>query len=74
MPVRAAAPGRIYADGNRLMVDGRRIYLNGTNCPWNAWNEFGSTNGGDYDPDWWESEFGRMAAVGINSARIWISF
>jgi hypothetical protein len=69
----AAAPGRIYVQGTKLMVDARPIYLNGANTPWHFWNEFGSENGNNYDHAWWNSEFARLKAKGINSVRIWIS-
>ncbi len=71
--IAAAAPGRIYVQGTKLMVDAKPIYLNGANTPWNFFNEFGSTDGNNYDHAWWNSEFARLKAKGINSVRIWIS-
>ena len=65
----AATAGRIYCQGTELMADGTRIYLNGANTPWNSWNEFG---GSSYDAAWWNAEFVRLKAKGINSTRIWI--
>ena len=69
----ADIPGRISVQGTQLMMGGQPIYLNGANSPWNYFNEFGSTDNGDYSHAWWNSEFVRLKAAGINSVRIWIS-
>ncbi len=60
---------RIYIDGNQFKVDGKPIYLNGCNTPWNKWNDFG----GKYDSLFWENEFKRLHENGMNSVRVWIS-
>jgi hypothetical protein len=62
------APERISIRGNRFFVGDRPIFLNGVNTPWNRWNEFG----GDYDPEWWEAEFGRLRDARVNCVRVWI--
>ena len=61
---------RIYiSSNNEFAVDGKRIWINGVNTPWNDWNEFG----GSYNHQWWDHEFARLRKAGINATRIWIS-
>jgi len=61
---------RIYIDSNnKLAVNGKQIWINGVNTPWNNWNEFG----GSYDNNWWDNEFARLREAGINATRIWFN-
>ncbi|TVR74153.1 MAG: T9SS C-terminal target domain-containing protein [Marinilabiliales bacterium] len=60
---------RIYVDGNIFKVDGKQIWINGTNTPWNRWNEFG----GNFDEEFWREEFERLTVYGVNSTRVWLS-
>jgi hypothetical protein len=60
---------RITVTGNKFMVEGKEIFMNGANTPWNNWNDFG----GNYQSAWWDAEFKRIKAAGGNSTRIWIS-
>ena len=61
---------RIYVNSNNeFAVNGKRIWMNGVNTPWNSWNDFG----GSYNSQWWDNEFARLRKAGINSARIWIN-
>jgi len=61
---------RIYINSNQeFVVDGKRIWINGVNTPWNDWNEFG----GSYNHQWWDDEFARLRGAGINATRIWIN-
>ena len=65
---------RIYIENKLFMVDGKRIWINGANTPWNKWDEFGSNeNWNEYDNNWWDNEFARLKNAGINATRIWIS-
>ncbi|MBN1895165.1 cellulase family glycosylhydrolase [bacterium] len=61
---------RITVDGTRFLVNGREIFLNGANTPWNRWNDFGT---GNYDPAWWDSHMQVLNGHGINCIRVWIS-
>ncbi|MCL2722536.1 MAG: cellulase family glycosylhydrolase [Treponema sp.] len=66
--------GFIYIENNQFMVDGKRIWINGANTPWDRWNDFGGAgNDGGYNPAFWDAEFARLKAAGINSTRIWIN-
>jgi hypothetical protein len=60
---------RISVDGTRFVVNGKEIFMNGVNTPWNNWNDFG----GKYDHDFWNNEFKRITDAGGNCSRIWIS-
>ncbi|HEX7583250.1 MAG TPA: T9SS type A sorting domain-containing protein [Prolixibacteraceae bacterium] len=60
---------QITVSGNKFLVDGKEIFMNGANTPWNNWNDFG----GSYVSTWWDSEFQRIKNAGGNSTRIWIT-
>ncbi len=60
---------RIKAEGVLFTVDGKEIFMNGVNTPWDKWNDFG----GKYRHSFWDSEFQRIREAGGNSSRIWIS-
>jgi len=60
---------RIKIENNQFTIDGRRIWFNGVNTPWNKWNDFG----GNFDEKWWDNHFAELHAAGINSSRIWIN-
>jgi hypothetical protein len=60
----------ITIQGNKFYVDSsKRIWLNGTNTPWNRWNDFE----GSFDLNWWNTHFQILKSYGINCSRIWIS-
>jgi uncharacterized repeat protein (TIGR02543 family) len=62
---------RIYVNktNNTFEVDGKRIWINGANTPWDKWNDFG----GGYNSNFWDAEFGRLRDAGINATRVWIN-
>ena len=60
---------RIAVSGNKFVVEGKEIIMNGANTPWNSWNDFG----GSYNNTWWDNEFQKIKAAGGNSTRIWIT-
>ncbi len=59
----------ITVNGTKFLVDGKEIFMNGANTPWNNWNDFG----GSYVSTFWDSEFQRIKNAGGNSTRIWIT-
>lgn len=61
--------GRIEVSGTDFVVDGKKIYLNGVNTPWDNWNDFG----GDFDVKFWKEHFALLKESGINACRVWIS-
>jgi hypothetical protein len=60
---------KIVINGTKFNVDGKEIFINGANTPWNNWNDFG----GSYQSSWWNSEFKRIKNAAGNATRIWIS-
>lgn len=64
-----SAAQKITISGNKFQVDGKEIFMNGANTPWNNWNDFG----GNYISTWWDTEFQRIKNAGGNSTRIWIT-
>jgi hypothetical protein len=60
---------RISVAGTRFQVDGKRIWISGTNTPWKNWNDFGNS----FDEQWWRNQFHSLAAAHVNATRVWIS-
>lgn len=56
----------VTVSGNRFLVEGKEIIINGANTPWNKWNDFG----GNYTSSWWDAEFQKIKTAGGNSTRI----
>lgn len=52
---------RITVSGNKFLVEGKEIFMNGANTPWNNWNDFG----GNYKSAWWDAEFKRIKNSGV---------
>jgi hypothetical protein len=68
-PAWAAVGERISVSGTEFRAGGKRIWMNGANTPWHAWNDFG----GHYDAEWWDKHFEKLHENGINTTRVWIS-
>lgn len=60
---------RVSVDGTDFVVNGKPLWINGTNTPWQHWNDFE----GNMDAAFWDKEFSRLAEDNINCTRIWIS-
>lgn len=54
--------------GNKFVRNGKTIWFNGINTPWDKFDDLG----GRFDRIWWEDEFSRYAENHINLARVWI--
>ncbi len=67
--VSLAAIPAARAANNRLQFDGKAIYLNGINTPW---NKFGNDFGSQYDPVYFETMFTQMQQYGVNTTRVWV--
>ncbi|MCL1845698.1 MAG: cellulase family glycosylhydrolase [Defluviitaleaceae bacterium] len=65
-------PRRIRIEDGYFVVgdDSQRIWFNGVNTPWIAWNDF---SGDNFDYDEWDAHFAELRASGINSSRVWIN-
>jgi len=66
---RAAMGDRITISNKEFFAGGQRIWMNGANTPWHAWNDFG----GNYDAAWWNTHFQELHNNGVNSIRVWIT-
>lgn len=60
---------RVTVDGTKFMVNGKELWINGTNTPWEKWNDFD----GNMDEEFWDKTFAQLAADNINCTRIWIN-
>ncbi|MCL2603491.1 MAG: cellulase family glycosylhydrolase [Defluviitaleaceae bacterium] len=60
---------KITIQGEHFMVDGKRIWINGANTPWNKWNDFG----GEYNDAWWNEHFALLHENGLNATRVWVN-
>jgi len=60
---------KITIEGTKFMVGDKEIFINGVNTPWDNWNDFG----GNYDHNFWDTEFQKIHQAGGNGSRIWIS-
>ena len=60
---------KITIENNLFKVNGKQIWFNGANTPWNKWNDFG----GGYDDKWWDTHFAELHKAGLNSTRVWIN-
>jgi hypothetical protein len=60
---------RISIDGTSFKVWGKEIFMNGVNTPWDNWNDFG----GNYEHNFWDTEFQKIREAGGNASRIWIT-
>jgi len=60
---------RITIENGKFVADGKEIWINGVNTPWNNWNDFG----GNYDNDWWNDHYKALSENGVNASRVWIN-
>ena len=56
-------------DGQFVVDGGKPIWINGTNTPWNRWNDFG----GGYNDKWWDDHFAALRENGVNAVRVWVN-
>ncbi len=64
-----ASAQRIQVHGTEFQVNGKRIWISGTNTPWENWNDFG----GKFDPAWWRGQLHALRENHVNATRVWIS-
>lgn len=68
-PAPSSGKAKITVKGNQFMVDGKSIFMNGVNTPWDNWNDCG----GSFDEAFWDNHFAELKEAGVNCTRIWIS-
>lgn len=61
---------KVTVEGTKFMVDGKELWINGVNTPWDNWNDFGSSS---FDESFWESHFAELEEAGVNASRVWIN-
>ena len=60
---------RVYIEGKKFFVNGKEIWFNGVNTPWQNWDDFG----GNFIPEFWEQHYMELREAGINSSRLWVT-
>ncbi|MCM1522898.1 MAG: cellulase family glycosylhydrolase [Ruminococcus sp.] len=60
---------RISVDGSKFKVDGKELWINDVNTPWQNWNDFG----GNFEEEFWDSHFEELHKAGVNATRIWVN-
>lgn len=60
---------RINIEGKKFMLNGREIWMNGANTPWQHWDDFGKK----FDYDFWDAHYKMLHDAGVNSSRVWIT-
>lgn len=60
---------RITVSGTEFRAGTSRVWMNGCNTPWDAWNDFG----GSYDHAFWDDHYSKLHAQGVNASRVWIT-
>ena len=66
--VQSDGTARVTVADGHFSVGGKRLWLCGTNTPWDKWNDFG----GGFRAEFWDTHFAELRAAGINSSRVWI--
>ena len=61
---------KVTAEGSKLVVGGKELFINGVNTPWDKWNDFGSTN---FNYVFWDMHFAELEEAGVNASRVWIN-
>ncbi len=64
-----SASARVEVKDMKFVVDGKELWINGANTPWQNWNDFN----GNMDEEFWDTELKRLAEDGMNCTRIWIN-
>ncbi|MGN0665259.1 MAG: cellulase (glycosyl hydrolase family 5) [Huintestinicola sp.] len=59
----------VIIDGNQFTVNGKPLWINGVNTPWDKWNDFG----GAFNEEFWDQHFSDLHDIGINASRVWIN-
>lgn len=66
----SSAAAKVTVEGTKFMVDGKELWINGVNTPWQNWNDFG---GSAFEPEFWDSHFSDLHDIGVNAVRVWIN-
>ncbi len=66
--VKSDGKARVTIADGHFQVNGKPLWLCGTNTPWDNWDDIGGT----FDADFWREHFAALHEAGINSSRVWI--
>ncbi len=66
--VQSDGSAKITVANGQFQVGGQRIWMCGTNTPWDNWDDFGR----EFDYKFWDEHFAALHEAGINSSRVWI--
>src|SRR5579862_1601554 len=64
-----ATAQRISVEGDQFRANGKRIWISGSNTPWENWNDFGDK----FDPAWWRAQLHALRQNHVIATRVWIS-
>ncbi len=60
---------KVSVEGTKFVVDGKELWINGVNTPWDNWNDFG----GNFDAQFWDEHFAQLHESGVNATRVWVN-
>ena len=60
---------RVKIDGTKFTVNGKELWINGVNTPWDNWNDFG----GKFEETFWDEHFAELHKAGVNATRVWVN-
>jgi hypothetical protein len=60
---------KVTIDGTKFMVDGKELWINGVNTPWQYWNDFC----GNFNEEFWDKTFKQLSEDNVNCTRIWVN-
>lgn len=60
---------KVIVEGTDFTVNGKKIWFNSVNTPWDKWNDFG----GGFNEVFWDNHFAELKKAGVNATRIWIN-
>ena len=64
-----SSKAKVTIEGTKFMVDGKELWINGVNTPWDKWNDFG----GGFEEEFWDTHFADLKSIGVNATRIWVN-
>ncbi len=64
-----APSAKVTIEGTKFMVDGKELWINGANTPWQYWNDFT----GNFNEEFWDNTFKMLSEDNINCTRIWVN-
>lgn len=60
---------KVTVDGTKFLADGKELWINGVNTPWQNWNDFT----GNFNEEFWDQTFKQLSEDNVNCTRIWVN-